>query len=88
MVFGAVGAEEGDPLAAPDGQVDAEQGLVAVGVRVREAVYVERGDGRRRGGHRVHPRRRIRRAVRGSAAAYAHWARVAVTSSMTGMVPV
>ena len=33
----AVGAEQGDAFAAADGQVDAEEGLVAVGVGVGEA---------------------------------------------------
>ncbi len=82
---GAVGTEQGDPLAAPDGQVHPEEGLVAVGVGVREAADVEGG---RRGHRKVRPRRQIRRAVSGSAAAHVHWARVAVTSSRTGMVPV
>ncbi len=85
---GAVRAEQGDPLAAPDGQVHPEEGLVAVGVGVGEAAHVEGGGSSRRRGHRVRPRRQIRRAASGSAAACAHWARVAVTSSRTGIVPV
>ena len=40
---GAVGAEQGDPLAAVDVQVHPEQRLVAVGVGVGEAAYVEDG---------------------------------------------
>ena len=43
---GAVGAEQRDPLALVDVQVDAEQGLVAVGVGVGQAAHVED-----RGGH-------------------------------------
>ena len=38
---GAVGAEQRDPLAAVDVQVDAEQRLVAVGVGEGEAADVE-----------------------------------------------
>ena len=40
---GAVGAEQGDPLAPVDVQVHAEQRLVAVGVGEREAADVEDG---------------------------------------------
>ena len=40
---GAVGPEQGDPLARVDVQVDAEQRLVAVGVGVGEAADVEDG---------------------------------------------
>ena len=46
---GAVGAEQGDPLAAVDVQVHAEQRLVAVGVGEGEAADVE--DGRHFRGH-------------------------------------
>ena len=38
---GAVGAEQRDPLALVDVQVDAEQGLVPVGVGEGEAADVE-----------------------------------------------
>lgn len=83
-----VGTEECDAFAAGHGQVDAEEGLMAVGVGVGEAADLE---GRRGGGgqaHTVHPSRQTTRASTGSAAACAHWVRVAVTSSITGMVPV
>lgn len=88
MVFaGAVGAEQGDPFAPGDREIHPEERLVAVGVGVGEAADFE---GRRGGGgltHRVHPSRHTARASTGSAAAWAHWAREAVTSSMTGMAP-
>ncbi len=44
---GAVGAEQRDPLALVDVQVDAEQRLVAVGVGEGEAPDVEDGDAHR-----------------------------------------
>ena len=46
---GAVGAEQRDPLAAPDGQVDAEQGLMAVGVGEGEPGHLEGRDVRGHG---------------------------------------
>lgn len=84
----SVGAEERHAFAAAHGQVDAEEGLVAVGVGVGEAADLE---GRCGGGgqaHTVHPSRHTTRASTGSAAACAHWVREAVTSSITGIVPV
>ena len=42
---GAVGAEQGDPLALVHVQVDAEQRLVAVGVGVGQPAHVEDGSG-------------------------------------------
>ena len=84
----AVGAEQRHPFTAGHGQVDAEEGLVAVGVGVGEAADLEgRGEG---GGqaHTVHPSRQTARASTGRAAACAHSVREAVTSSITGMVPV
>ena len=41
---GTVGAEQRDPLALVDVQVDAVQRLVAVGVGERDALQVEDGD--------------------------------------------
>ena len=102
----AVRAEQGDPLAAGDGQVDAEQGLVAVGVgegQTQRGPAAPRGEaGRRTVRSRqcviagpVRPadvtasiRAGRRQAADGRAKAYDHWARDAVTSSMTGMEPV
>ncbi|CAM5394428.1 hypothetical protein SCYAM73S_00847 [Streptomyces cyaneofuscatus] len=87
----AVGAEDRDTLTAPHGEVHPEEGLVAVGVGVGEAADIERGGGGpgilRGEGHRVHPSRQTASASTGRAAAYAHWVRSAVTSSITGIVP-
>jgi hypothetical protein len=44
---GAVGTEERDPLTAVDVQVDAEQGLVAVGVGEGEPAHVQHGGAHR-----------------------------------------
>ena len=48
---GAVGAEQRDPLALVDVEVDAVQRLVAVGVGVGDALQVEDGDAHRTLGH-------------------------------------
>ncbi len=45
---GAVRAEESDPFALVDGEVDAEERAVAVGVGEGDAADVERGDVERR----------------------------------------
>ena len=45
---GAVGTEQGDPLAPVDVQVDPEERLVAVGVGVRQPAHVQHGDGHQR----------------------------------------
>ncbi len=87
---GAVRAEQRDPLAAREGEVHAEQGLVAVGVGEGQAGHFQRGCRFGRGGrfgHRAHPSRQTTRAAKGSARAYDHCARDAVTSSITGMEP-
>lgn len=92
----AVRTEQRDPLAARDGEVHAEQGLVPVGVGEGEAGDVEgggrvgHGGGRRAGhwvGHNVHPSRHTTSAAHGRASAYDHCARDAVTSSITGIEP-
>jgi hypothetical protein len=41
---GAVRAEQGDPLPRVDVQVDAEEGLVSVGVGEGDAVHLDHGD--------------------------------------------
>ena len=40
---GAVGAEDGDPLACRDREIDAPQGLVPVGIGERKVAHLERG---------------------------------------------
>lgn len=81
---GAVRPEQRHPFAARDGEVDAEQGLVPVGIGEREAGDLQ-GSGN--SGHKIHPNRQTTRADDGSARAYDHSARDAVTSSMTGIEP-
>lgn len=94
----AVGPEQRDPFAACDAEVDAEEGLVAVGVGEREpgdlqggrggGVRGDRGTGGNRGNcHSTHPSRHTASAATGRASAYDHCAREAVTSSMTGIDP-
>ncbi|CAM5559858.1 hypothetical protein STENM223S_09510 [Streptomyces tendae] len=90
----AVRPEQRDPLAARDGEVHAEQGLVPVGVGEGEAGDVEGGGRVGHGaaghgvvGHRVHPSRQTTSAAHGRVSAYDHCAREAVTSSITGIEP-
>src|SRR5690606_12859397 len=84
---GAVRAQQSDPLAAFDGQVDAPQRDVPVRVRVAQAAHLKRGsahgvDGATLGAYRRH--RRITAtaatvtATAGTTDAAAQWAAVAV----------
>ncbi len=93
---GAVRPEQRDPFAARDREVHAEQGLMAVGIGEGEAGDLQGSSahgihpttaGEGVGIHSVHPTTHTASAAAGRAKAYDHWARVAVTSSITGIAP-
>jgi hypothetical protein len=79
---GTVRAEQGDPLPRVHVQVDAEQGLVAARVRVRDLPEVEDGHA-----HAARTATVTTAATSAGASATVHWAGVADSSCVTGSRP-
>jgi hypothetical protein len=86
----AVGPEHRHSLAPRDGQVDAEERRLTIGVGEGQRPHVQRRDADlRRAGHvRRRAVRATARASAGSTAAVSHCERSARASRMTGIVPV
>ena len=82
---GAVGPEQRDPLALGDRQVDAKQGLVAIGVGEGQAGHLQ---GRGLGHEAIQAALAVMSAAKGSTAAVAQADAVAGRASISGSDPV